>query len=198
MSEARTRSAGFTLIEILIALAILALIAVLGYRATSSLAQSEVKLSDEAARWRALDGMFARLEADMRAAQPRTARSGNSVEPAWVGATDATGNGTIRFSRAGTESAGEPGAAGQRIGYRLANGTIEVAYWPHLDQPASVAPTAYALAGGVTAMRVSYLDAQGGWQDRWPVLGEPTLPRAVRIVVALDDGTSIERWLALR
>ena len=198
MSAHGPRGAGFTLIEILIALAILALIAVLGYRATSSLAQSEVKLSAEAARWRAFDGMFARLEADMRAAQPRTARAGNSIEPAWVGATDAAGNATIRFSRAGTESAGEPGAAGQRIGYRLANGAIEVAYWPHLDQPGSVVPAVYALAGGVTAVRVAYLDSQGAWQERWPVLGEPTLPRAVRVVLALDDGTSIERWLALR
>ena len=198
MSANRSRGGGFTLIEILIALAILALIAVLGYRATSSLAQSEVKLSDESARWRALDGMFARLEADMRAALPRTVRAGNSVEPAWVGATDAAGNATVRFSRAGTESVGEPGAAGQRIAYRLANGAIEVDYWPHLDQPASVAPTAYALAGGVTALRVSYLDSQGGWQERWPVLGEPTLPRGVRIVLTQDDGTSIERWLALR
>jgi general secretion pathway protein J len=198
MRRNRTPVRGFTLIEILIALSILALIAILGYRATSALAQSEVTLSAEAARWRALDGMFARLEADMRAAQPRTARAGSSVEPAWVGATDAAGNATIRFSRAGAESAGEPGAAGQRIAYRLENGAVEVAYWPHLDQPASVVPTAYALAGGVTALRVSYLDSQGGWQERWPVLGEPTLPRAVRVVVALDDGTSVERWLALR
>ncbi len=198
MRRNRSRVRGFTLIEILIALSILALIAILGYRATSALAQSEAKLSAEAARWRAFDGMFARLEADMRAAQPRTARAGSSVEPAWVGATDAAGNATIRFSRAGTESAGEPGAAGQRIAYRLGNGAIEVAYWPHLDQPASVAPATYALAGGVTALRVSYLDSQGGWQERWPVLGEPTLPRAVRVVLALDDGTSIERWLALR
>jgi general secretion pathway protein J len=198
MRARKSRSAGFTLIEILIALAILALIALLGYRATSSLAQSEVKLSDEAARWRALDGMFARLEADMRAALPRSARAGNSAEPAWVGATDATGNATIRFSRAGTDSVAEPGAAGQRIGYRLANDAIEVLYWPHLDQPASVTPTAYALATGITAMRVTYLDSNGGWQDRWPALGEPVLPRAVRIVLTQDDGTSIERWLALR
>ena len=198
MSGIRFRAGGFTLIEILIALSILALIAVLGYRATSALAQSEARLSAEAARWRTLDGMFARLEADMRAAQPRTARAGNSVEPAWVGATDASGNATLRFSRAGTESTGEPGAAGQRIAYRLESGAVEVAYWPHLDQPASVAPTAYALADGVAALRISYLDSQGGWQERWPVLGEPALPRAVRVVLALDDGTSIERWLALR
>jgi general secretion pathway protein J len=192
------RRAGFTLIEILIALSILALIALLGYRATSSLAQSEARLADEAARWRTLDSLFARIEADMRAAVPRPARSGTTTEPAWVGATDAAGNATIRFSRAGGEPGNEPGAAGQRIGYRLANGALEVAYWPHLDQPGDVAPTAFALARGIAGFRVDYLDSQGEWRDRWPSLGEAASPGAVRIVLALDDGTSIERWLALR
>jgi general secretion pathway protein J len=196
---ARTpRRAGFTLIEILIALAILALIALLGYRATSALAQSETRLAEEAARWRTLDALFARLEADMRAATPRAARSGNAKEPAWVGATDASGNATIRFSRAGSEAGNEPGVAGQRIGYRLDNGAVEIAYWPHLDQPGGVAPTAYTLASGIAGLRVDYLDSQGAWRDRWPLLGEPELPRAVRVMVAQDDGTTVERWLALR
>jgi general secretion pathway protein J len=190
--------AGFTLIEILIALSILALIALLGYRATSSLAQSEARLAEESARWRTLDAMFARLEADMRAAVPRPARSGNSTEPAWVGDTDAGGNATIRFSRAGGEPGNEPGIAGQRIGYRLVNGAIEVAYWSHFDQPGDAAPTVFALAGGIASFGVTYLDSQGAWRDRWPSLGEPALPRALRVVLTQDDGTSVERWLALR
>lgn len=198
MTARTSRSAGFTLIEILIALSILAMIALLGYRATSSLAQSEARLAEESARWRTFDALFARLEGDMRAAVPRAVRSGNSTEPAWVGATDAAGNATIRFSRAGGEPGNEPGAAGQRIGYGFANGAIAVDYWPHLDQPGDVAPTAFVLADGIAGLRVDYLDAQGEWRDRWPLLGESALPRAVRVVLALDDGTTIERWLALR
>jgi general secretion pathway protein J len=189
---------GFTLIELLIALAILALVAVLGYRALSSLTDSEAELNAEAQHWRALDALFARLEADMREALPREVRTGNGKEPAWLGEIDGAGNAMLRFSRAGPEFAAEPGSAGQRIGYRLRDGAIEILYWPRLDQPATVSPQAYALAGRIAAFRVSYLDARGNWLERWPLLGESPVPRAVRVGITLAGGEQIERWLALR
>ena len=189
---------GFTLIEVLIALAILALVAILGYRAVSSLTDTEARLATESERWRGLDSLFARLESDMRAAQPREARVGGTTEPAWTAGTDALGNAEFRLSRAGPEFVLEPGSAGQRIGYRLRNGAIEVLYWPHFDMAADVAPIAYALADGIARFGIGYLDSRGGWHDRWPLFGEAAVPRAVRIVLTLDDGAIVERWLTLR
>ena len=189
---------GFTLIEVLIALAILALVATLGYRALASLSDSEAQLTAEARHWRNLDGLFARLEADMREALPREVRTGGASDPAWLGAVDAAGNGELRFSRAGPEFTIEPGSGGQRIGYRLRNGAVEVLYWPRLDQPGSVLPQAYPLAYGIARFDVAYMDARGDWRDRWPVLGEPPVPRAVRVAMTLASGAVVERWVALR
>lgn len=193
-----TSRAGFTLIELLIALAILALVSLLGYRALAALSASEAQLSAEAAHWRNLDAMFARLEADMREALPRDARTGTGTEPAWIGDFDAEGNAELRFSRAGPEFVIEPGSGGQRIGYRLRNGAVEVLYWPRLDQPTATLPEAYALASGIARFRVSYFDAGGGWRARWPALGEAALPRAVRVEMTLTGGEAIERWVTLR
>lgn len=190
--------AGFTLIELLIALAILGLVAVLSYRALSSLTDSEAKLTAEAQHWRNLDALFARLEADVRGALPRDVRTGSGSEPAWIGAVDTDGNAQLRFSRSGPEFAVESGSGGQRIGYRMRGGAVEVLYWPHLDQPASVAPTAYALVGNVARFQIAYLDAVGGWRDRWPALGENAVPRGMQVQLTLTDGAVIERVLALR
>jgi type II secretion system protein J len=194
----KPRGDGFTLIELLIALAILGLVAALGYRALASLTDSEAKLAAEAAHWRTLDALFARLEADARGALPRAARTGSGSEPAWVGGTDSAGDADLRFSRAGPEFAAEPGSGGQRIGYRLRNGAVEVLYWPYLDQPPAVVPEAHVLIGDVARFRVAYLDQRGAWRERWPALGESAVPRAIRVELVLAGGEVIERWLALR
>jgi general secretion pathway protein J len=190
--------AGFTLIELLIALAILALVSTLAYRAVASLTDSEAKLAAEGVYWRNLDGLFARLEADARAAVAREARTGARSEAAWVSNVNDAGDAELRFSRAGPEFVIESGSAGQRIGYRLRNGAVEVLYWPYLDQPATVVPQAYALVDGITRFRVSYLDSTGAWRDRWPALGEPPIPRALKVALTLGDGQAVERWIALR
>jgi len=189
---------GFTLLEILVALAILALLSVLGYRALGSLADSEVRLTAETRHWRSLDLLFTRLEADLRQALPREARTGNVSQRAWEGSTDSDGNALLTFSRAGPEFALDVGSAGQRLGYRLREGSIEVLYWPYLDNTAQATPTAYALADGVARFRIDYLDRDGNLREDWPVAGETALPRAVRVELTLAGGETVERWLALR
>ena len=190
-------AAGFTLIEVLVALALLALTALLAWRATAALVDGEVRLSEEATRWRTLDLAFARLEADLRQAQPRAVRTPAGHEPAWLAATEANGASAIVFSRAGPEFDAEPGAAGQRLGYRVREAALEVVYWPTLDRSRDES-TAYRLVEGVAGFRVDHLASGGQWIAAWPRFGEPELPRAVRVTLLLASGETIERWFALR
>jgi general secretion pathway protein J len=189
---------GFTLLEVLVALSILALLSVLGYRAIASLTDSEVRLTGETRHWRSLDLLFTRLEADLRAALPREARAGNGTQRAWEGSTDGAGNALLTFSRAGPDFALDVGSAGQRLGYRLREGAIEVLYWPYLDNAPLATPTAHALADGVAGFRIEYLDRGGSLREAWPFPGEAALPRAVRVELTLAGGETVERWLALR
>jgi general secretion pathway protein J len=195
----RLRRRGFTLLEVLIAVAIVATIAVMGYRAVAALADSESRLSIEATRWRALDAFFARLEGDLREAVPRGARLGSTREAAWLGTVgDGDGNAALTFSRAGPEFNLESSSGGQRLQYRLRDGTVEVLYWPGYDRVATVAPTAYPLLADVARFRLTYLTKDGGWVNAWPVTGDTDLPRAARAELTLANGEVIERWMALR
>jgi general secretion pathway protein J len=189
---------GFTLLEVLIAMAMVALLAALGYRALSALTDSETKLTAEATRWRTLDLFFARLEGDLRQAMPRPARLSDTLAPPWLGSADATGNSLLEFSRAGPEFALDPHSAGQRLAYRLREGAIEVLYWASYDRPRGLDPTPYTLLDGVTRFQVAYLTQGGTWVDTWPVSGDGPLPRAVKVDLTLASGEAIQRWLALR
>jgi general secretion pathway protein J len=189
---------GFTLVELLIALAMLAAISLLGYRALVSLADSEARLVSEGERWRTLDGFFARIESDMRATLPRDARHGAATEPAWLARTDAGGNAEVHLSRAASELGSDAGGVGQRIGYRLREGNVEVLYWPRFDRRAGAEPVAHAIVGGVSRLRVEHLDGSGAWRERWPGPGESVLPRAVRVELALAGGEVVDRTLVLR
>jgi general secretion pathway protein J len=193
----RPPSRGFTLIEALLALAIFAVIAVLAYRATSALTDGEARLSSEAQHWRVLEALFTRFEADIRQAVPRSVRTGAGREAAWLGSV-AGNQSALVFTRAGSEFSLEPAPAGQRVGYRLRDGNIELAYWRELDHAESAQPVVYPLVADVAAFQLEYLTRDGAWRDRWPLLGEADIPRAVRLTLTLADGARIDRWFTLR
>lgn len=189
---------GFTLVEALVAIAILGVVALLAWRATDAMTGSEAQISRETRHWQQLDAVFARMEADMRRAIPREVRM-PALQPAWSAAPeDAEGDTLLAFSRAGPYSVDEPGAAGQRVGYGLRGGRLEVMYWPQLDDPSGAAPVAYALADGVARFRVLQLTGSGAWSATWPRANEDAVPRAVRVELTLEDGGVITRTLALR
>lgn len=186
-----TRHPGFTLIEVLLALAIMATLAITGYRALSGMLEGEQRVAQERERWRELDLFFARLEHDLGHALPRAYRLGNTGMPAMF-----LRDGAIAFVR------GNLGEPPQRIGYRWNDGRIELLYWPQLDAPAANAPVAYPVAEGVDSWQISLANRTGQWVERWgeagPQVEEPLLPRGARVVLTLTDGTRIERVLALQ
>ena len=201
---------GFTLVEAMVAIAILGVVAMLAWRATEAMTDSEARISGESRHWQQLDAVLARMEADMRRAIPRAVGApaalgtGDSAAPqasqaAWSAAPEnAAGDTLLVFSRAGPDSIDEPGTAGQRVGYRLRDRRLEVLYWPQLDAPAGTPPLAYVLADDVARLRILQLADTGAWSARWPLAGANAIPRGVRIELTLVDGGVITRTLALQ
>jgi len=185
------RAIGFTLLEVLIALAIMATLAVTAYRALSGMLDGEARVAQERDRWRDLDLFFARFEHDVGHMLPRAYSLGDTAFPGVFLRGD-----VLAFVR------GTAGEAPQRIGYRFRDGTVELLYWPAVDAPAVSEPAAYPLASGLAAWHVRFANREGLWLDAWGNAGtqqdDSPLPRAVHVALDLDDGTRVERVFALR
>jgi general secretion pathway protein J len=128
---------GFTLIEVLIALTIFAVMSALAYRGLTSILDARDRVAQENRKWREVAVFFARLEADLVSAVDRDIRNSNNLtEAAFIGNKTFAkeSEGQLMFTRMGLPGASGTLAAPQRLGYRLKQGTVEELVWPVLDQ----------------------------------------------------------------
>jgi general secretion pathway protein J len=195
------RQRGFTLVEMLVALTIFALMSVLAYRGLNAVLQTREHLTEDNRRWRDIALTLAQLEQDLNQVVNRPVRdSGDLQLPALVGDPLALGanEAPLSFSRMGLAWQTGVLADVQRHGYRLNNGTIEQLVWPVLDQAPRSEPAVNQLLERVSRFELRYLDGSGTWQPQWPLPGlAATLPAALEVVIELDGGARLTRVFAL-
>jgi len=188
---------GFTLVELLVALAIFSVMSVVAYRGLNAVLETREHLMAENRKWRELAVFFAQMKESVTNTVDRPVRdSGDLLAPAFLGKPDAVGENDAQliFTRMGL-----PGHQGdlQRFGYRLRDRNIELLVWPVLDQAPHTRPTVSLALGHVSSFVVRYLDANGVWQAKWPAIGQnDVLPRAVEVKLGLESGEQVTRVFA--
>ena len=184
-------SRGFTLLELLVAIGIFALVSAIAYGSLTRLLADRERLESEHVFWRNLALTFTRLEDDLSQARERSVRDvGGSALPAFLGQptdTRATAAPSLEFTRGGviTFDSG-PRSDLQRIGYRLEDGTLKRIVWPVLDRAPQSVPQEVPILKNVAEFRVRFFTSDGVWLDQWPGAGiSTTLPRGVEVKLTL-------------
>jgi len=192
---------GFTLVELLVAVAVLAVIAAVSLRGLDSILGTQSHLQAEARRWGDIAMAMAQLSGDLAQAVSRPARdaSGRHDAALLIKRDPDDAQPRLAITRLGRiDSAASLGET-RRVGYRLRAQTLEYLIWPAVDSAPGETPSAVPMLENVTDLRLRALAHDGSWSPVWPGGGELAgLPRAVEIEVTLSSGERILRLFALR
>lgn len=190
----KRRDQGFTLIELVVALAIFAVLSALVYGGLRTVLDARSHTDRQATRLAQLQTMFTLMERDVEQAVARRARDELGGFLPAMRATVSRDGGTLEFSREGWRNpAGRPRGNIQRVAYLVRDGKLLRQSWAMLDRAPGVRPQEAVLLEGIKGVEMRFLDPQMRWQLQWPPAttdgsSQIMLPRAVE--VSLD----IEGW----
>ena len=202
-------SSGFTLIEVLLAIALTAVVAFMAYAGVSAAADAAEhhrmqvqRLGDlqTAMRWitRDLQQQLDRQVLDARGDKLMALQGGEQSDP------------LLELSHIGWNNPlDQPRGSVQRVRYRLEEGKLWRENWLVLDRVDDDEHLqTVELLDGVSAVRLAFLDGKsanaagerlgGEWVEQWPpTAGDTLLPLAVRIELELDHLGTVERIVAI-
>ena len=188
----RAPGAGFTLLELTVALAIFAVLSAMAYGGLRQVLDARQQTERVAERLAGLQGAFRQLKLDLEQAAPRPVRSEyGDPQPALVASGD--GEFAVELTTASWRNpAGLPRSTLRRVAYRLHKGVLSRFTWGVLDRAPDTRPEREELLPGVMQIGLRFLDADLKWHSEWPPLatrdgGLQALPLAVEVTLDLED-----------
>ncbi|MGB6605052.1 MAG: type II secretion system minor pseudopilin GspJ [Steroidobacteraceae bacterium] len=201
---------GFTLLELLVALFIAALMFAMGYAAISQALSSHEQLKARQARLVELQTAMRVMEQDFVQLAPRPVRQPIGDEPAQPALAAASAESQeatqalVALTRNGwSNPVGLQRPALQRVAYYFQNGTLRRESWYVLDPTLSSTTAKRDLLTHVKSITFQFMDVNHVWQPLWPpttvqgtLAQELSLrirPIAVQVTIDTDDWGQIMR-----
>ncbi|EGA64336.1 type II secretion system minor pseudopilin GspJ [Vibrio brasiliensis] len=190
------RSQGFTLIEVLVAIAIFASLSVGAYQVLNQVQRSNELSLERSERLKILQRALVFMDNDFRQMALRQSRT-NGEEPfpkliQWQDYLLDSDTKGVMFVRAGWHNPQQQFPRGEvsKVGYRVKDGQLQRIWWRYADTPAGQEGIVMPLINDVESFELRFYDGSK-WQESWET--NYTLPKAVSVNLELADYGKIER-----
>ena len=202
MRIAAHRCSGFTLMEVLVAVAIFVIVGAMAMGGYNELVKQSELVETNAKRTRAVQRTVQRIVQDFATLEPRPVREpiGDSYEPALR--ADARSEQLAELTHSGwSNPAGVSRSTLQRVAWRLENNRLRREYWLVLDRTLTGDPVSTVMLDRVRSVALRFMDGNQTWHEQWPPLGysAPDAPRArpvaVEVTIELEDWGKIVRLI---
>nr|VFK15489.1 MAG: general secretion pathway protein J [Candidatus Kentron sp. LPFa] len=203
-SNVKQRQSGMTLIELLIALTIFAIISAITYGAIRAATETQQRIEAQTTRFAALRKAIAVIGRDVSQMLGRPIRDEHG-EPLPALKSSEGDFYLMEFTRTGWQTlAGVHRVRLRRIAYALENRRLLRFVWNVLDRAEDSLPSSSVLLTEVDAVEIRYLDTGNQWLSEWPlewagggVSFDTQLPRAIEINLNIANIGRIRRLFAL-
>jgi len=182
---------GFTLVEMLVALTIFALLAAAGVGVLRSSVDVQGAVDTRLAAMGGIARLNAMLSNDLGQAVDRPSRASDAVRPAFVG----NGSGMEFVAGGRTNLDGAPRSELQRIDWRSARGTLQRTGFVTVD--GSDEGLASPLARDIRSAAFRYRMLDGSWNSSFTSTEQQPLPTAVELTMTPAAGAPIVMVFAL-
>lgn len=191
---------GFTLLELLIAMSVFAIMSIMAYGGLSQVISNNTSAAKSLDRMQEVQLAMYTLTRDFNQIIEREIRDEFGTTQSYL----AAGNNldlSIEFTRSGRRNPAKLLRSHlQRVAYQLKDNTLYRLAWPQLDRVQNMEPYRSELLSAVESFEIRFLDSQAEWNDSWPALNYSAnpgatapLPEAVEIKLVLKDWGELRR-----
>jgi general secretion pathway protein J len=161
---------GFTLLELLAAIAIFAVMALMAYGGLSAVLRARATVETSLARTAEVQKAIYRLQSDIELARARPVRDEyGDIQPAFVSREASREIPRLEFTRGGRRNPRlQARSAFERIAYGVKDGSLVRYSWTTLDRAQDDTLTEIPLLDGVESLDWRFLDLQREWHPSWP------------------------------
>lgn len=187
---------GFTLLEVMVALGILAFVVLATHQILDSTTKAKDASDEKIAELNGLQTTFRLMDQDFSQMTKREVRNqSGDIQDSYILAgrytLDSQYDG-IGFVRDGWVNPINllPRSELQAVGYRVIDDTLERVYRVYVDQLDNTEPRSQVILSDIEDLKFEFLDDKNEWQEQWEI---KALPKAVAVTIQQIDQEPLKR-----